>query len=75
MGARITTVRKSDGKIYGRHNATVKANIAVYASVEGHTMIERWSKYSRSRSVALSLEEARVLYKALGEYLKDNRGR
>ena len=60
-----------EGRIFGRTRSRRKGNVAVYCDAEGWTRIDYWQAGgTRARkSLPLTTEEARVLRRALGEYL------
>lgn len=64
-----TTKTPRKGTLFGRTRSQRKENVAVYCDEQGETRVEVWTIHERRGSVRLSLSAARVLRKALGDYL------
>ena len=66
-----TTKRKArDGKLFGRTRSCRKENVAVYCDERGETRVDVWTIFDRRGSLRMSLNAARVLRKALTDYLE-----
>ena len=61
----------SGTRLYGRTESKRKENVAVYCDSEGYTRVDVWTILYRAGSIWMTTSAARVLYKALGEYLEN----
>lgn len=64
-----TAKKPRAGTLFGRTRSRRKENVAVYCDERGETRVEVWTIHQRRGSLRMSLEAARVLHKALSEYL------
>ena len=58
-----------DGRLFGRTRSKCKENVAVYLDEAGETCISLWTIHRRPPTMRLSVNAARVLHRALGQYL------
>ena len=59
-------------KVYGRSKSRVRTNVVVYCDDVGWTRVGAYGgTRGRQRALKLTTEEARVLLKALGAYLRN----